>query len=241
MLRFVADENFNGAIVRGLRRRRPALDLVRLQDVGLSGINDPDLLAWAAREQRVILTHDVATLREYAENRVRAGLPMPGVFEVSEHLSSARPLRICCWSPNAARRESGKDKYASFLCAEAKLPFLQFIAEKRDWFGVSAVQYVRILAGREDFSTPILLPLPTTKEWGEDRGEGQFIFVQTNAPPLPSPLLHPMEVCVRACFKNVAAEVTRRILQRKCGQMSASLPRRLPERQISKHALSVVA
>ena len=87
MLRFVADENFNGAIARGLLRRRPTLNLVRVQDLGLSGINDPDLLAWAAREQRVILTHDVTTLRQFAEDRVSAGLPMPGVFEVGDHLS----------------------------------------------------------------------------------------------------------------------------------------------------------
>ena len=86
MLRFIADENFNGAIVRGLLRRRPALDLVRIQDIDMSGVNDPDLLAWAAREQRVILTHDVTTLRQFAEDRIRAGLPMPGVFEVGEHL-----------------------------------------------------------------------------------------------------------------------------------------------------------
>jgi hypothetical protein len=86
MLRFVADENLNGAISRGLLRRRPALDLVRLQDVGLSGISDPDLLAWAANEQRLVLTHDVTTLREFAEARTRAGLAMPGVIEVGEHL-----------------------------------------------------------------------------------------------------------------------------------------------------------
>lgn len=64
MVRFVADENFNGAIVRGLLRLRPELDLVRVQDLGLKGIKDPDLLAWAATAQRVILTHDVTTLRE---------------------------------------------------------------------------------------------------------------------------------------------------------------------------------
>ncbi len=87
MPRFVADENFNGAVVRGLLRRRSTLDLVRVQDSDLSGISDPDLLAWAAREQRVVLTHDVTTLRQFAEDRICAGLPMPGVFEVGEHLS----------------------------------------------------------------------------------------------------------------------------------------------------------
>ena len=34
MLRLVADENFNGAIVRGLLRRQADLDIVRIQDVG---------------------------------------------------------------------------------------------------------------------------------------------------------------------------------------------------------------
>jgi hypothetical protein len=86
MLRFVADENLNGAITRGLLRRRPGLDVVRIQDIGLSGIGDPDLLAWAANERRLILTHDTTTLRQFAEDRVRAGQRMPGVFEVGEHL-----------------------------------------------------------------------------------------------------------------------------------------------------------
>ena len=34
MLKLLADENFNGDIVRGLFLRRPELDLVRIQDVG---------------------------------------------------------------------------------------------------------------------------------------------------------------------------------------------------------------
>jgi hypothetical protein len=86
MLRFLADENFNNDIVRGLLRRKPDLDLVRAQDVGLSGADDPALLAWAAQQGRVILTHDVTTMTRYAYERVEAGWPMPGVFEVSRSL-----------------------------------------------------------------------------------------------------------------------------------------------------------
>lgn len=41
MLRFVADENFKGSIVRGLRRRPLDLDIVRVQDVGLTKAFDP--------------------------------------------------------------------------------------------------------------------------------------------------------------------------------------------------------
>ena len=41
MLPLASDENFNGHIVRGLFRRNPEIDLVRVQDAGLSGIDDP--------------------------------------------------------------------------------------------------------------------------------------------------------------------------------------------------------
>jgi hypothetical protein len=88
----LADENLDGAIVRGLLRQRPGLDIVRVQDVGLSGAEDPAVLDWAARHGRVLLTHDVATMTRYAYERVAAGLPMPGVFEVSQDLPVSRAI-----------------------------------------------------------------------------------------------------------------------------------------------------
>lgn len=86
MLLLAADENFNNDIVRGLLRRRFDLDMVRLQDVGLSGADDPSVLEWAAQEGRVLLTHDVSTITRHAYDRVRAGKRMPGVFEVSRDI-----------------------------------------------------------------------------------------------------------------------------------------------------------
>ena len=82
MLRFAADENFNGDIVRGLLRRIPKLDIVRVQDVGLSGADDPSVLEWAADQRRIVVTHDITTLAKHAFDRVAGGQPMPGVFEV---------------------------------------------------------------------------------------------------------------------------------------------------------------
>jgi|SRR6478672_4429052 len=82
MLKFLADENFDNTIVRGLLRRRPSIDIVRVQDVGLSGEDDPTILAWAAEEGRVLLTHDVATITHFAYGRLLQSLPMPGVIEV---------------------------------------------------------------------------------------------------------------------------------------------------------------
>ena len=87
MLRFVADENLNNDIVRGLLRRVPALDIIRIQDTELSGADDPTVLAWIAREQRILLTHDVTTITQYAYDRIHAGQPMPGVFEINRQIA----------------------------------------------------------------------------------------------------------------------------------------------------------
>jgi predicted nuclease of predicted toxin-antitoxin system len=64
MLR-LADENFNNDLIRGVLRRRSDVDSVRVQDAGLSGADDPAVLAWAAGEGRILLTHDVTTLTDH--------------------------------------------------------------------------------------------------------------------------------------------------------------------------------
>ena len=92
MIRLAADENLNNDIIRGLLRRQPDLDIVRVQDVGLSGADDPIVLEWAAQEERVLLTHDVSTITRYAFERVRAGKPMPGVFEISRSVPIGRAI-----------------------------------------------------------------------------------------------------------------------------------------------------
>ncbi len=86
MLLLVSDENFNNDIVRGLLRRKPDLDIIRAQDAGLRGADDPAVLEWAAQEGRVVLTHDAATMAHFAFERVRANQPMPGVIEVADDL-----------------------------------------------------------------------------------------------------------------------------------------------------------
>src|SRR4051812_11931244 len=87
MLKLATDENFNNSILRGLLRRRPDLDIIRVQDAGLSGADDPIVLDWAANEGRVLLTHDAATITKYAFERINAGKNMPGVFEVNRSIS----------------------------------------------------------------------------------------------------------------------------------------------------------
>jgi hypothetical protein len=92
MIRFAADEDFDADIVRALCRRLLGVDIARVQDAGLGGADDPTVLAWAASEERVLLTHDVSTMTRHALDRVGLGQPMPGVIAVHQRLPIARVI-----------------------------------------------------------------------------------------------------------------------------------------------------
>ena len=62
MLRLASDADVHGEIVRGLRRRRPKIDLVRAQDALPEGTFDQEVLAWAAKENRTLITNDRNTM-----------------------------------------------------------------------------------------------------------------------------------------------------------------------------------
>jgi predicted nuclease of predicted toxin-antitoxin system len=92
VLRLLTDADFSGRVVRGLLRRRPDLDLVRVQDIGLRQASDPDILERAAQAGRVLLTHDVSTMRAFAYRRVELGERMPGVVVVPQTLATAHAI-----------------------------------------------------------------------------------------------------------------------------------------------------
>lgn len=62
-MKWLADECFDNDIIRGLLRRSPDLDLIRAQDISeIAGREDEKLLAWAAENELVVLTHDLASM-----------------------------------------------------------------------------------------------------------------------------------------------------------------------------------
>jgi hypothetical protein len=92
MVALLADENFNGKLLAGLREALPACDVVRVQDLEIYQAPDPQVLEWAAQHGRVLLTHDVQTVVGYAYQRVKLEKPMPGVIEVDVDLPLGRAL-----------------------------------------------------------------------------------------------------------------------------------------------------
>ena len=114
MLRLLSDHNFNGRILRGLRRRIPDLDVVRALDVGLDSANDPDLLAWAAVENRILITHDVNTVPAFANERVRAGFTMPGVFLIPKSMAIGHAIDDLELAVKAQTADDCKDQVTYF-------------------------------------------------------------------------------------------------------------------------------
>ena len=87
VIALAADENFNNDTVRALLRRQNHLNIVRVQDAGLTGADDRRVLEWAASEDRILLTHDVSTITRFAYERIENGLAMPGMFECAYDIS----------------------------------------------------------------------------------------------------------------------------------------------------------
>ena len=92
MLRLAADENLKAAIVAGLRRLQADLDILTVQEAGRTSQTDPEVLDWAASEQRILITHDTSTMIQSAYDRSRAGDPMPGLLVVPSSFPIGRAV-----------------------------------------------------------------------------------------------------------------------------------------------------
>jgi len=86
--KFLVDENLMRKVVQGILRRNSEIDILRVQQVGLSGVGDPEILEWAAQEERVLLTRDFKTVPRFAYERLVAGLPMAGVIAINNSQAS---------------------------------------------------------------------------------------------------------------------------------------------------------
>jgi hypothetical protein len=86
MLRLLIDQDVDHDILRGLMRRIPQLDAVTAFEIGMSEATDPELLTWAARERRIIITHDRTTMPTHAADLMSKGINIAGLFVVLRSL-----------------------------------------------------------------------------------------------------------------------------------------------------------
>lgn len=94
MIKFLTDEDFDNRVLRGLIRiYLSSIDIVRVQDVGLSGADDTAVLGWAATEKRILLTHDFRTMPHHVAEVLASGQNLVGVIVVPQSLSIGEAIQ----------------------------------------------------------------------------------------------------------------------------------------------------
>jgi hypothetical protein len=102
-VRFQADADLNQTIVLALLRREPGIDFQTAVAAGLSGLDDPIVLALAAHDGRVLVTHDQSTMPEHFSQFI-AGQTSSGLLIVPQHLppSIAVEELLMIWAASEA-------------------------------------------------------------------------------------------------------------------------------------------
>jgi len=101
--RFQADADFNEDIVSGVLRRVPQIDFQTANEAGFEGLRDPDILAIAAKEGRILVSHDRRTMPihfgEFIETQIS-----PGIFLVSQDAEIRKVIEdlILIWAASEA-------------------------------------------------------------------------------------------------------------------------------------------
>jgi len=115
MLRLATDADVHGEIIRGLRRRLPEIDLVRVQYALPEGTPDPEVLAWAAVENRILITNDRNTMVGFAHQRVAAGEAVPGLIATTNEQSIGSAIDDIVLIAECMPEEEIRDQVIVFL------------------------------------------------------------------------------------------------------------------------------
>ena len=85
-VRFQADADLNAEIVTGVRSREPNIDFQMADEINIRRLRDPEVLALAAQENRILVTHDRRTMpRHFADFILHHS--SPGVFIIAQTMS----------------------------------------------------------------------------------------------------------------------------------------------------------
>jgi hypothetical protein len=82
-VRFQADADLNGIIITATRRLEPLIDFQSAATAKLIGLSDLEVLTIAAREGRILVSHDRRTM-QHAFAEFIAHQDSPGLFIVSQ-------------------------------------------------------------------------------------------------------------------------------------------------------------
>lgn len=84
-IKFLADEDLRRAIVLGVRRREPSVSFLHAFEVSAAGKDDAAVLQIAAKEGRILVSHDLRTMPQ-AFRRFIAQQSSPGLILIPQKL-----------------------------------------------------------------------------------------------------------------------------------------------------------
>ena len=98
-IRFLADADLKLQIVIAVRQLERAVDFQSANEASLRGITDPQVLAYAAREGRMVVSHDRSTMPDHFYSFVKSR-QSPGLILVPQQLaiSAAANDLVLMWA-----------------------------------------------------------------------------------------------------------------------------------------------
>ena len=104
MIRLLADASLHDAIVTGWLRREPAIDFLSAHEAKLEGVPDPEVLDFALRQNRILVTSDLRTMPHHFGNYLAAHGQCAGVFLVKQRAPLAAVIEalVLVWAASDA-------------------------------------------------------------------------------------------------------------------------------------------
>jgi hypothetical protein len=113
---YQADNDLRKAIVRGAVRREPQMNFRTAQSARLDGVSDREVLAFAADEGRILVSHDFQTMPKYFRQFTN-GRRSPGVLLSRQDLPVGEAIEILLLIWEA----SNADEWVNRLCLAPSL------------------------------------------------------------------------------------------------------------------------
>ena len=110
--RFLADEDFHGDIVAGLRRANPAIDILSAAQAETLGLKDPDVLIRAKDLNRILLSHDRRTMPAHFYAflaQLATGEHSPGVMLISQEIAIGEAIQAVLLIWKCSRHDEWPD------------------------------------------------------------------------------------------------------------------------------------
>lgn len=111
MIRFMADADLNGSIVGGCREREPTIDFLSANDADLEGVPDPDVLALAAADDRILVSHDFQTMPRHFGDFLQSRGSSPGLILVPQHMPIGEAIDELLLIWGASDAEEWRDRW----------------------------------------------------------------------------------------------------------------------------------